>query len=100
MKTKVFISQPMRGKTDEEIKKEREMINVWCESKNYEVIDTIFDFGDESPIYYLAKSIEAMANANVVIFINGWEEARGCRIEYEVAKAYGKEIMILSDINK
>lgn len=100
MKIKAFISQPMRGKNDEDIKKERDMINVWCKARNYDVIDTIFDFGDESPIYYLAKSIEAMSKANIVIFMNGREEARGCRIEYEVAKAYGKEIMILSDINK
>ena len=97
---KIFISQPMRNMSNETIKKEREKIIKQCELKDCEVIDTIFDFGDKPAMYYLAKSIEAMSEADIVIFANGWEEARGCRIEYEVAKNYGKEIAILGDATK
>lgn len=97
MKPKVFISQPMKGKTNEEIRKAREVVVKQCESQGYEIIDTIFDFGDKPPIYYLAKSIEAMTEADLVIFMSGWESTRGCRIEYEIAKEYGKQILILGN---
>ena len=94
---KVMISQPMRGKSEEQIREERkELIN---EIENYgdEVIDTIFT--EEAPkdcdtaIYYLAKSIEAIGKADRIIFMKGWEKARGCEIEHLVAVKYDKEIL-------
>lgn len=94
---KVMISQPMNGKSYTEIKSERETLVKSLEENGNEVIETVFDNWSEekSPIYYLAKSIELMDKAEKIIFMKGWEQARGCRIEYMVAKAYGKEIQIL-----
>lgn len=93
---KIMISQPMRGKTKEEILKERQKIMYESGIEEYEVIDTLFNFENKPPLYYLAKSIEAMSEADLVLFASDWENARGCKIEFEVAKAYGKMIMILS----
>jgi hypothetical protein len=41
----------------------------------------------------LAKSLEKMAHCNVVYFAKGWENARGCKIEHEVALQYGLDIL-------
>ena len=90
---KVMISQPMRGKTEEQIREERAKLEKELENKGYQVVDTIF--AEESPktsdkaLYYLSKSIEAMSKVDGVVFMPGWEGARGCRIEHDVAKAYG-----------
>ena len=92
---KAMISQTMRGKTEEEILAMRDTLKEVAARSNFEVIDTLFDFGDKPAIFYLAKSIEAMYEADVVIFAPDWEQARGCRIEFEIAKAYGKRIIIL-----
>ena len=90
---KIMISQPMNGKTNEEIKKEREVLVKKLEAEGHEVLDTIFDLEeDKSPIYYLAKSIEVIDKADAVVFMNGWANARGCRIEYDIACNYGKFI--------
>ncbi len=95
---KVMISQPMRGKTNEEIKKERESLVKILESKGHEVIDTVIeDFidgqGNNYAIRCLAKSIEFMANVDGVVFMKNWNEARGCKIEHEIAMKYGKFVM-------
>ena len=96
---KVMISQPMRGKTTEQIKKEREELVKQLEEQGYEVIDTIF--AEETPkdsdiaMFYLAKSIEAMAKVDAVVFMKGWKEARGCETEYRIALKYNKFIKIL-----
>ena len=96
---KIMISQPMKGKTEEQIRTEREDLVQKLEEEGYEVVDTIF--ADEPPkhcdtaIYYLAKSIEAIGQVDGVVFMQGWENARGCKIEYQVAKEYEKWIMIL-----
>ena len=96
---KVFISQPMRGKTTEKIKEERKQVVQELEKQGYEVINSILDISEgKSPIYYLAKSIELLDNADGVLFMPGWQNARGCKIEYYVAKYYHKFILADSEI--
>ena len=91
---KLLISQPMRGKTDEEIKIEREnAINQAKEiiGEEVEVLETFFDDfrPDAKPLHYLAKSLEFLADADVAIFIGDWNNYRGCKIEHECAVEYG-----------
>lgn len=93
---RLFISQPMRGKTDKEILEVREKAIKEVKEQfgePVEVIDSFFQSApvDARPLWYLGKSLELMATADVVYFAEGWNEARGCRIEYECAKEYGIE---------
>lgn len=93
---KAFISQPMRGKTNKQIREERAELVEKLELDGYEVLDTVFDNAPKNTdeaVYYLAKSIEYLAKADTVVFMKGWEQARGCRIEHTVAYEYGKEII-------
>ena len=88
---KVMISQPMRGKTEEQIRDERKELIKMLEAEGHEVIDTVQDISEnKSPIYYLSKSIELLDKADAVVFMTGWEEARGCVVEHYIAKQYGK----------
>ena len=92
---KVMISQPMRGKTEEQIRDERKELIKQLELEGHEVIDTIIDDfiegeGNNYAIRCLAKSIEFIANVDAVVFMTGWEEARGCVVEHYIAKQYGK----------
>lgn len=95
---KLFISQPMAGKTDEEILREREeaiLIAQDIVGEEVQVLETFFDdFGpDKKPLHYLAKSLEYLAEADIAYFVPGWENARGCKIEHEVAVQYGIDII-------
>lgn len=94
---KVMISQPMRDKTNEQIREEREGLVKILAEEGLQVIDTIIK--EDAPqnideaIYYLAKSVEFIGQVDIVVFMKGWEKARGCRIEHQVAVEYGKEII-------
>ena len=91
--SKVFISQPMGGKTNLEIKKERRELVKELNKQGFEVLNTILDLGDNATsLQYLAKSIEIMDSADIVLFMPNWEKARGCIIEHEVALKYGKYV--------
>lgn len=100
---KVFISQPMRGKTDEEILKEREkMINIAKKEIGEDIIilETFFkgaDFEKKSPLYFLSKSIEKLSEADIAIFAPDWSTARGCIIEYDCCHSYGIEVIECND---
>ena len=91
---KIMISQPMRGKTEKEIKDEREALVRELQEEGHEVLETVFEDFDcyASPIAYLARSIEFLDKADAVVFMKGWENARGCKIEHEIALKYGKYI--------
>lgn len=93
-----MISQPMAGKDNLQIQKERtELIDILTE-QGYKVLPTILteeDVEKDDPIYYLAESLKFLAESDVIFFMEGWEETRGCRIEHMVAKEYNKEIIEL-----
>ena len=95
---KIMISQPMRGKTEKQIKDERKELINNLQEEGHEVLETVFDDFDcyASPIAYLARSMEFLDKADAVVFMKGWENARGCRIEHQVASEYGKYIKYLS----
>lgn len=96
---KIMISQPMRGKTNEQIREERAELVKQLEEQGHEVVDTIFETppkNEDIAIYMLSQSIRYIGKVDGLVFMPGWEEARGCRIEYQVASAYGKFIKILN----
>lgn len=91
---KLFISQPMKDKTGEQIKQERE--NAIKNAKeivgdDVEVIDSYFENAphDARPLWFLGKSLELLSTADVAYFAKDWEKYRGCRIENTCAKEYG-----------
>ena len=96
---RLFISQPMRGKTNEEILAVRAKAIESAErnlGEKVEVIDSFFKDApvDAKPLWYLAKSIELLATADVVYFAKDWEKYRGCRIENICAVDYGIDLII------
>lgn len=94
---KLFISQPMRGKTDEEIlsvRNEAIEFSKRITGDDIEVIDSFFQSApvDAKPLWFLGKSIELLSTADIAFFCEGWQDARGCRIEHACAKEYGIEV--------
>lgn len=90
---KVFISQPMRGKSDEEILAERNKAIQYVKklgNKSIEIIDSFFQGApvDAKPLWYLGKSLELLSEADLAIFLPGYENARGCVIEHTCCLMY------------
>lgn len=99
---KLFISQPMRGKTDEEILNERDLaVYAAIEEldEEVEVIESFFQDApaDAKPLWYLGKSLEMLAEADVAYFATGWKDARGCCIEYMSAIEYGIPVIFADE---
>lgn len=83
----------MRGKTSEEIEFERDKAIEAASKELNEDVEMIDSFFKDSPVLtnpllYLAKSLELLATADITYFANGWEQARGCRIERLCAEEY------------
>ena len=92
----------MKDKADEVILAEREKAIETAKdyfNEDVEVIDSFFQTAphDAKPLWFLGKSLELMAGADVVIFASGWQNARGCKIEHLCAEEYGIDIIELEE---
>lgn len=107
----IFISQPMTGKSEEEIlatrQKEIDKIHQLFDADGIE-INIIASYIDDATrkhfkehvsddinwdIFWLSQSLERLAMADMIWLCDGWEYSNGCNIELECATRYGISIM-------
>lgn len=95
MKT-LFVSVPMKGRTEEEIKKSIDKMKKIAEIYEGEELELIDSYVEHKPphdskeaIWHLSKSIEKLAQADLFIGIQGDWLWSGCEIERNVAQRYG-----------
>ena len=93
---KLFISVPMKGRTEENIKNSMARMHKIAElvfDQELEVIQSYIP--DNAPentnrsIWYLGESIKMMSEADYFVGIGYSECFKGCQIEKDVAAAYG-----------
>jgi hypothetical protein len=103
----VFLSLPINGKTDEEVKAAREKAKKEIQSILYnESLKFIDSWITEEPphyltgskvgLWYLAKSLEKLADADAIYCAKDWANYRGCVIEKNAAKQYGIDVYTYS----
>ena len=103
----IFISQPMTGKSEEEIlatrQKEIDKIHQFFDADGVE-INIITSYIDDATrkcfeehigdginwdIHWLSQSLKMLATADIIWLCEGWEYSKGCNIELECAIQYG-----------
>lgn len=98
MNRTLFISQPMSGLTHEEIMKTRTEATQYIESKypndniivlpSYQIVEPNVTYNAMSAVNLLGNAISMMGGANIVYFVPGWRDSKGCQIENEVARRW------------
>mgnify|MGYP004651261871 CR=1 FL=1 len=93
---KLFISCPMRDRTDENIRQSIEKMHRIAEAMFGEPLEIISSYIPEDapeaankPIWYLGRSLQLLSDADFFIGITDAWESRGCYIEAEAAARYG-----------
>lgn len=96
---KIFISQPMRGKTAEEIITERERL-IGKAQEHYgadiEVIDSYIQHGvhsEHNALWCLGESLKLLSTADALVHARGWEWYSGCMVENLAATLYGLDVL-------
>lgn len=93
---KLFVSVPMKGRTEEEIRKTIDKMKKIAEIFEGEELELIESYIEDNPpknskeaIWYLSESIKKLAQADVFIGIRESFDWNGCQIERETAEKYG-----------
>ncbi len=98
---KAMIVQPMKGKSAQEIETTRQRAKTALGAAGYKVKNTYFkqqwegsnDAKLNLPLQFLSRALSVMSECQAVYLCKGWQDARGCRIEAEAARAYGLKII-------
>ena len=98
---KVMISQPMNGIPDSEVRRIQNELKKRFAKYHIEVVDSFLTEDVDTNlrnkgVFYLGRTIQKfLSDVDAVYFVNGWQRARGCKIERQICEEYG--IMILDD---
>lgn len=92
---KLFVSVPMKGRTEENIKKSIDAMHKMAEIAFGEELGLINSFIESTPpkdnnvaVFCLGESIKKLAQADYFVGIHNAYEYNGCMIENEVAARY------------
>lgn len=93
---KLFVSVPMKGRTEEEIKASIQKMKKIAEIYEGEELELIDSYIEDNPpkdskeaVWYLGESLKKLAQADVFMGICEIYDWNGCCIERETAEKYG-----------
>lgn len=92
----LFVSVPMKGRTEEEIKASIQKMKKVAEIYEGEELELIDSYIEDNPpkdskeaVWYLGESLKKLAQADVFIGIDEAYDWNGCYIERDTAQRYG-----------
>nr|DAK81770.1 MAG TPA: Blasticidin M [Bacteriophage sp.] len=93
---KLFVSVPMKGRTEEEIRKTIDKMKKIAEIFEGEELELIDSYIEDNPpkdnnqaVWFLGESLKKLSQADVFIGIRDAWAWNGCSVESEVAERYG-----------
>lgn len=100
---KLFVSVPMKGRTEKEIKASIQKMKKIAEIYEGEELELIDSYIEDNPpkdskeaVWYLGESLKKLAQADVFIGIDEAYDWNGCNIERDTAQRYGVKTYIAS----
>ena len=96
---KLFVSVPMKGRTEEEIKASIQKMKKIAEIYEGEELELIDSYIEDNPpkdskeaVWYVGESLKKLAQADVFIGIDDTWDWNRCYIEMEAASRYGIKV--------
>ena len=109
-KRRLFISQPLTGYDETELKKQRKALHKVFAAFIGEKIENVvllnqlnpedpadvrgnFKSDKEQDFYRFCRSIGILGIATDIVLYGNWEKSRGCKLEFEILKQFGIHVI-------
>lgn len=96
MKRTIYISGPITGLPEQEVRSAFQTAEARLKRAGYETINPLEVVTNQRASYgeCMGKDIqELIDNADAVYFCRGWQNSKGCMLEFHTAKIYEKETL-------
>ena len=96
---KVYISLPITGHDIEQVEAGCIYASAVLRKKGHTPVSPLDVSPDPEASYaeHMGRDITALLECDAVMFLDGWEESKGCMLEHAAAEIYGKEKLYLKD---
>lgn len=98
-KPKVYISGPITGRDEKEYKNDFNSTELWLTGLGYDVVNPISDGVVEGWEWsdYMRRDIKKLCGCDYIYLIKGWENSKGCCLEYNIAFQLGLKFLTLDE---
>lgn len=96
---KIYISLPIAGHDIEEVVASCIYVSGVIQAKGHTPVSPLEVSPDPDATYaeHIGTDITALLGCEAVLFLPVWQKSKGCRLEYEAAVIYGKDIFFNLD---
>lgn len=91
---KIYISIPITGQDIEQVEARLIFAKAVLKKKGHTPVSPldVSDNPDASYAEHMGRDISALLECDAVVFLEGWQESKGCALEHAAAKIYNKLI--------
>lgn len=95
MKKKIYIILPISGRDMEDVESDCKSASAQIEKHGFKAVSTLEVSSDPKASYaeHIGRDITALLECDAVLVLPGWVESKGCALEMEAARIYGKKIL-------
>lgn len=92
---KIYISLPISGRDIEQVEASCIFAAGVIEKKGHTAVSPLDVSPDPDAPYsvHMGNDIAALLECDAVLFLDGWQESKGCQLEHRAAELYGKIII-------
>jgi hypothetical protein len=94
-KLRAYISGPMSGRPEWNFPAFRKAAREW-RKRGWRVMDPSRSFGGRTDLprsVYMRKDVAMLLRVDAVVVLDGWETSKGARLEVEIARQLGLDVM-------
>lgn len=92
---KIYISIPISGHDEAEVREHAEATEAMLRSAGHTVVNPFDIYAGESPMWedYLCADLRQMFDCDAIYLCDGWQFSKGCKIEAYAAIAKGLQVL-------
>lgn len=97
MKNRIYISLPISGRDMEDVESAIKSAAAQIEKHGFKAVSSLEVSPDPESSYavHIGRGITALLECgDAVLVLPGWVESKGCNLEMEAARIYGKKILV------
>lgn len=96
MKKKIYISLPISGRDMEDVESDCKSASAQIGKHGFKAVSPLEVSPDPESSYavHIGRGITALLECDAVLVLPGWVESKGCNLEMEAARIYGKKILV------